>query len=141
MTSTQQTGKQGEIEITVDVESTDATHLVTITSGTKQDHYWVWAIPSDMGTACTFLKIGTSERHEVNLDTHHGLHECDCKGFYRYGRCRHTAAAIILHDAGLLKKAPRPEHAAELPAKAPCCSQCGRQIPAGWDGCPDCDYI
>ncbi|HEY7427450.1 MAG TPA: hypothetical protein VH682_24665 [Gemmataceae bacterium] len=122
------TGKHGQLDITVDVQTSDTSdtiHLVTITANGKREMYWVEPIPSDFGTACTFLKLGTSDRHEVNLGAD-GLHECDCKGMARYNRCRHVATALILLDAGLLRPSPRPEHAAEVPARqvSPACFNC-----------------
>jgi hypothetical protein len=127
MKSVRQIGKQGECEITVDVESTDTLHLVTITAGKKTDYYWAEPLICDYGIGLTFLKMGTSDRHHVNMAEYPC---CDCRGFEFHGRCRHIAAAQVLQEAGLLKKAPRPEQAAEQPARQvrTTCWTCGLPI-------------
>lgn len=67
--------------------------IVCVVEGRNIDHYFVAPKSSDWGCAFTFAKMGeTAPPYDVLL-AEDGQDVCGCKGFARYGYCRHHAAA------------------------------------------------
>lgn len=90
--------------------------------------YYASMVPADYGVGIKFEKIwdgrdfvlddDEDKIRFVNIDDETGDNTCECKGFLRWGKCRHIQASLKLIESGLLKKSPRPEHADEMPGKA-----------------------
>jgi hypothetical protein len=77
--------------------------VVKIVEGKKTDHYAVTPIPADYGTAFSVEKMGAEqEPYAVNLGDAENLPSCDCKGFLRFGHCRHVEGLTALTTAGRL---------------------------------------
>ena len=77
--------------------------VVQISVGKKSADYYCWPRPSDFGAAFELEKFGTQggERYHVLL-SEDGQHSCECKGFLRWGRCKHTDGLAALTRAGKL---------------------------------------
>jgi hypothetical protein len=73
-------GKIGTLEITV---------------GKETSHYWARPIPSDYGTAWELTKHDDGESYEVLLAAD-DKHVCCCKGFSRWGHCKHVSGLLAL---------------------------------------------
>jgi hypothetical protein len=72
--------------------------------------YLFWPVPCDWhGFSYRVEKLGTDPSdgpYTVFLDAERGLegqHSCECRGFLRWGRCRHVGALVALHQGGELK--------------------------------------
>jgi hypothetical protein len=68
--------------------------------------FWLYAVPSDFGLAFRLEKYEHQRRGEddaaynVLLDGERST--CECKGFLRWGHCRHVEALTALRQAGKL---------------------------------------
>jgi hypothetical protein len=69
---------------------------------TFERHYYVRAIPSDFGRAFRWEKFSVEggETYHVCLDGETA--SCECKGFERWGRCKHVSCALALIASGKL---------------------------------------
>ena len=103
--------------------------VLALTTGKETTFYHLETLPADFGKGFRLTKAdqgdGPNEGYDINLDTHHGMHDCTCKGFLRWGMgkegkgCRHIAALVALFDAGKLTgPASSPEPEQDEPAEA-----------------------
>jgi hypothetical protein len=80
--------------------------VITITVGKLVVDYFLTRLAADYGIAWEVEKVdpkpGEEERYHVNLDPQEGGHSCDCKGFLRWGHCKHSSGLWALHNAGKL---------------------------------------
>jgi hypothetical protein len=80
--------------------------MVSITIGKASNTYAVRALPSDFGEAFEIQKLTAPGPDD--LATYHVLFEneqdcrCECKGFLRWGRCKHVETIRELRAAGHL---------------------------------------
>ena len=77
--------------------------VVTITARGKTADYLLSRIPSDFGEAFRLDKFppqGGEVYHVLLSDG--GTHSCECKGFLRWGRCKHADGLAALKRAGRL---------------------------------------
>ena len=128
-------GKQ-EIEVLFDEKSPAGMPVLVHIKSRREGTVSYWAEPIDGAqygdAAVEFRKLGQFDddgRHAVMIEN--GAAVCDCRGFERHGHCRHAIAAMLLLEAGLMRPAPRPEQAVEMPAKAErprFCKQCGSPV-------------
>lgn len=113
-----------------------------------QSDYWMDLIPTDFGTGFRFRKIWDGHdfaegSYDVLLDGSQS--SCECKGFLRWGHCKHLQAAMQAASEGLAKPSPRPEEACEMPARVEpaghYCTICKNFLAVeGEDLCYDCLY-
>jgi hypothetical protein len=70
--------------------------------GQAQTGYYLFPLPADFGTAFRLDKIGVEGEatYHVNLNGEHTT--CECKGFLKWGRCKHCSALLALQAAGRL---------------------------------------
>jgi hypothetical protein len=103
------------------------------------DDYFIYPLPIDPSIghqAFRFAKqTGDRAVYDLYADRH-GLH-CECRGFERWGHCKHVqtlqAAAKLFHLDGAAA-------AAEPSGPMPSCAQCGGPLEC-YEGefyCPDC---
>lgn len=90
------------IRLSVPATVDNPVSIVTIAVGKEQDDYLVRPIPSDFGTAFAVEKIADPEgkSYAVNLTGNSG--SCECKGFLRWGHCKHSDGLMALRRAGQL---------------------------------------
>ena len=81
---------------------------VVIRVGKATDTYHVHPKPSDFGVAFDVEKMSGKEpaTYQTLLDPAEGKHTCTCKGFCRWGHCRHTEGLMALRNAGKLDAPP-----------------------------------
>ena len=77
--------------------------VVTITARGKAADYLLSRLPSDFGEAFRLEKFPPQggEVYHVLLSAD-GKHSCECKGFLRWGRCKHADGLAALKRAGRL---------------------------------------
>jgi hypothetical protein len=81
----------------------DKPALVRLTVGKESADYVVTATPADYGRGFLVEKAGIDGEpasYHVNLDG--DKKSCDCKGFARWGHCKHADGLAALVAAGLL---------------------------------------
>jgi hypothetical protein len=81
--------------------------VLTLTADGRETNYFLRSIGSDDASHGLRLeKLGAGldvvEVYHVELFDHAGHHSCECKGFLRWGHCRHVAGLVMLHEAGTL---------------------------------------
>ena len=75
---------------------------VLIEQDRDRSEYLIARIPAEGGHAYRFKKIGgkrtsPADNYDVFVASGIGLHDsCECLGFLRHGRCKHTAALRAL---------------------------------------------
>jgi len=75
--------------------------VVALTVGNETAEYFVWPVPSEWGPAFKVEKLAANaDVYFVNLDG--GQSTCECKGFLRWGHCRHRDGLQKLADLGQL---------------------------------------
>lgn len=80
--------------------------ILTVTTGRKVEKfgYFVDAIPSDFGRAFRLIKTPVagvpSVTYHVNIGGDGHGPSCECKGFLRWGSCKHTESLATLVAAG-----------------------------------------
>lgn len=74
--------------------------VVKITVGKRSTDYWLTTIPSDFGLAFQLVKGDESETYHVNLNGEQST--CECKGFLKWGHCKHVEGLQALRKAGCL---------------------------------------
>ena len=76
--------------------------VVNITVGKDLTCYFIYPIASEFGAAYRLEKFGGygGGAYDVNLDGEGG--SCECKGFLRWGHCKHVEGLRALRDAGKL---------------------------------------
>ena len=79
--------------------------VLQITEGKDTDRYFFAESRADFGRGFTVEKMepetfGVAETYQVNLDPEGNT--CCCKGFSRFGYCRHVSSLIALFDNGKL---------------------------------------
>jgi hypothetical protein len=99
MTPTLRTRKPRSIRLAIRPEG-KAAGVVIITIGHEHTDYIITITATDFGRGFRLEKIGGEETYHVNLDGNHGL--CDCKGFSRWNRCKHTEGLAKLVETGWL---------------------------------------
>jgi hypothetical protein len=76
---------------------------VRITVGQESAEYTVSRLDADFGRAFRVRKAGALEAYCVNLAAGQHQHSsCECKGWLRYGHCRHVSGLLALVAAGKL---------------------------------------
>jgi hypothetical protein len=70
-----------------------------IVEGKRVDVYYFRCLPSDFGRAFEMSKVG-GDAYCVNLDGQTST--CECRGFLRWGHCRHGEVLVALIAAGKL---------------------------------------
>ena len=77
--------------------------VVTITARGKTGDYLLSSTPSDFGEAFRLEKFPPQggEVYHVLLNAD-GTRSCECKGFLRWGRCKHADGLAALKRAGRL---------------------------------------
>jgi hypothetical protein len=81
----------------------DGNGVVRIRVGSDSADYLLTPIPADFGRGFRLEKVGLESRGEVyavNVDGNAGT--CECKGFLRWGRCKHRDGIQALIAAGKL---------------------------------------
>jgi hypothetical protein len=80
--------------------------LVRITVGKGSVDYWLARLPSDFGAAFRLEKFAPAGEepaaYDVLLADEGGVHSCECRGFLRWGRCKHADGLLALRRAGRL---------------------------------------
>jgi hypothetical protein len=79
--------------------------VAEITTETKKSivfGYYVTPIPGDFGTAFQVQKVITKGGEVYNVNLNGRKSTCECKGFLRWGRCKHVAGLQALRDEGKL---------------------------------------
>jgi hypothetical protein len=73
----------------------------------RRDHYYLRMIPCDFGHgfALTKLEGDCGTTYHVALDTTAGRHSCECKGFLRWGHCKHVEGLLAMAAAGQFARA------------------------------------
>lgn len=92
--------------------------LLTLTVSGKATSYTVENIGSDDAEHGFRLEKldasgATVESYDVELFTSNGYHGCTCKGFGRWGHCKHVESLVAIDQAGRLPKPvcrPRNRH-------------------------------
>jgi hypothetical protein len=77
--------------------------IVRITVGKEHADYFLTLIPADFGRGFKVEKIGLHENeppYHVNIDT--DKKSCECKGFLKWGHCKHADGLAALIAAGRL---------------------------------------
>src|SRR5262245_13197450 len=77
--------------------------VVRLTVGKEQADYMLTPIPADFGRGFKLEKIGlegNGETYHVNLGGDGGT--CECKGWLRWGHCKHVDGLAALIAAGRL---------------------------------------
>ena len=74
--------------------------VIEIRQDGKIDRYMVERVASDFGSGFLLRKMGGEEAYHVHLNA--DGHTCECKGFLRWNRCKHTAGLAALQMAGKL---------------------------------------
>jgi hypothetical protein len=88
-------GKNGVVRIT------ETTHLRK-GPRVKVDDYFLSKVPSDFGEAFLIEKILDNSKADQEESRYHVLfqneqdHTCECKGFTRWGKCRHVSGLLAL---------------------------------------------
>ena len=77
--------------------------VLEIRVGTQQTLYFLSEVPSDFGRGFRLEKFEAAgaETYHVHLATD-GRHGCECKGFLRWGHCKHSDGLAALVKAGQL---------------------------------------
>jgi hypothetical protein len=81
----------------------DCTGVVRITVGKDSADYFLTEIPTDFGRGFRVEKIGLECQegaYHVNLDG--GNKTCECKGYLKWGHCKHSDGLAALVAAGRL---------------------------------------
>jgi hypothetical protein len=76
--------------------------VVSITVGKDAADYFLSTVAADFGTGFRLEKIGGGETYHVNLAADPKNHSCECKGFGRWGHCKHVDGLAALQRAGRL---------------------------------------
>jgi hypothetical protein len=85
---------------------TEITQRVKAGPKVEVDFYRLRRIPADWGQAFEVLKLEAgSEAYNVHLDSQLG-DTCCCKGFLRWGKCRHASALRAKENDGALADVP-----------------------------------
>jgi hypothetical protein len=72
-----------------------------ITQDGKEDRYTAVRVPADFGTGYLVEKTtDPNSSYHVLIAAAPGRHSCECKGWLRWGRCRHVSALLALKAAG-----------------------------------------
>jgi hypothetical protein len=81
----------------------DKPGVVQITVGKEKVNYFLTEIPADFGRGFKVEKVGVEEPviYHVNLDGDNKT--CECKGFSRWQKCKHSDGIAALLRAGELK--------------------------------------
>jgi hypothetical protein len=91
------------IRLAVGLNEEGRNGLVQITTGPNVERYWLSRVPSDFGQGLYLEKIGPEaeeSRYHVCLET--DRRTCECKGFLRWGHCKHADGLAALVAAGKL---------------------------------------
>jgi hypothetical protein len=91
------------IRVAVRPTEVNPSAFIVIREPKHSDHYMVTPIPADFGTAyrvVKYLELDEPTYHVLLADD--GKHSCDCKGFCRWGRCKHVSGLLALRQAGQL---------------------------------------
>jgi hypothetical protein len=94
----------------------DSFGVLQIVHGRDDVTYYLWPVRADFGLGWRLDKLGEvlpgeDTTYHVHLDP---LAEggprcaCECKGWLRWGRCKHVKALVGLHRDGLLPVAHQP---------------------------------
>lgn len=112
-------------------------HAVKLTVGKDTFGYYLEKIPSAWGVAFRFTKFATEQvegepaDYMVLIDNAGGRHQCECKGFCRFGMtagrnretghqgCKHIACVVELIRQGRLDAEPI-RTSTDNPAPIPC---------------------
>jgi hypothetical protein len=77
--------------------------IVRITVGKEYADYFLTLVPADFGRGFKVEKIGLHENeppYHVNIDA--DKRSCECKGFLKWGHCKHADGLAALIAAGRL---------------------------------------
>jgi hypothetical protein len=85
----------------------DAPAILTLHVAGKETDYFIRPVPSNFGEAFELTKLeivddGPAERGEVYhvlFEDEHN-HTCECKGFLRWGHCKHVDSLKALRERG-----------------------------------------
>jgi hypothetical protein len=96
----------------------DSFGVLQIVHGKDDDTYYLFVLRSDFGLCYRLDKLGEvppggDDHYCVCLDAQDGHHTCECRGFLRWGRCKHVKALAGCHRDGLLPVAHQPAPAAD----------------------------
>src|SRR5262249_2184997 len=78
-----------------------ALRILTLFIGTEAFLYWVEPVGTDWGRGFKLEEFEEGDVYHVHLDDALG-HSCECKGFLKWGHCKHEAALSALVTAGRL---------------------------------------
>jgi len=76
--------------------------IVTITQGHDVDDYIVRPVASDWGDGFQVERIFDPEQKVYHVHLDRQGQTCDCKGFLRWGHCKHASALATLRQHGKL---------------------------------------
>jgi hypothetical protein len=112
-------------------------YAVLIMLGRQQTGYYLEPLPADFGLAFRFEKFSTCriegepDGYDVLLNQPGGGQSCECKGFLRWGHCKHIDTILDLVRQGRLAPAaaePQNKETVEIAAAQPkprYCRMCG----------------
>jgi hypothetical protein len=87
------------------------------TASATDTHYLTAKLPSDYGLSLALVKVTDgADRPTYHVLLNADAPSCDCKGFERWGRCKHLSALLALQAEGKLDALPAPT-APKPPAK------------------------
>jgi hypothetical protein len=80
--------------------------VLTLKVGKDVDNYFLEEIGAAEGRGFQLTRIATEKEPEaiyhVNLNDSDSQHSCDCKGFCRWGHCKHADSLLALLQRGKL---------------------------------------
>jgi hypothetical protein len=85
--------------------------VLKIAVGAEADVYFFRRLPCGL-EGCEAFEVqklaqeGVCPAYHVLLDGQSGKHSCECKGFLRYGRCKHVDGLRVLLGKGLAAATP-----------------------------------
>jgi hypothetical protein len=77
--------------------------VIRLTVNGKAQDYFLIAIPADFGRGFLVEKVGidaTEGKYAVNIDGERKT--CECKGYLKWGHCKHSAGVAALIARNLL---------------------------------------
>jgi hypothetical protein len=82
------------------LRQTEGEHILELLVGNQSFHYWLAEVASDFGRAFRLTKWSSegSGEYDILLD---GIQsQCECKGWLRWGHCKHVESLSALVNHG-----------------------------------------
>jgi hypothetical protein len=90
------------IRLVVPLNAEGDNGVVRIVVGKESADYFLARIPADFGAAYQLQKIGEEDATPYHVNLNGRQSTCECKGFTRWNRCKHTDGLAALTAAGRL---------------------------------------